>query len=177
MLTPRSLAERVARRLFGTNTQGSVTARDAKPPRPRGGGRGAVAAVERAHFELPGGTSAPGAARALLRDQLAGALAPPRLEDALVLVSELVMNSVLHAGAGPGMALSIDLAVAPERVRVEVCDTGQGFDPTAEPRPGAASGGLGMLLLHRIASSFGAIAEEDRSCVWFEIERDVHASG
>lgn len=118
-------------------------------------------------FSFPGGPSAPGAARSALEAPLARSLDEQRCEDALVLLSELVMNSVVHAGASRSRPVEVELGIADRRVRVEVLDRGPGFDPAAAPR----RGGFGMVLLDRMTDRWGASRGRSRTCVWFELSR------
>jgi hypothetical protein len=64
----------------------------------------------------------------------------------------------------------LHLAVAPERLRAELCNDGVGFDPTAVGRPSDATGGFGLLMMDRAASRWG-VAADDGNCVWFELDR------
>ncbi|MDP9440081.1 MAG: ATP-binding protein, partial [Actinomycetota bacterium] len=66
-------------------------------------------------------------------DGLGDRLGPEELQDARLLVSELVSNAVRHAGLGPEDELRLSVAASPEVVRGEVLDPGtKGFEP---PRP------------------------------------------
>ena len=100
----------------------------------------------------------------LSRSHLAG-LKPslePRYDDVLLLVSELVTNSVRHSGSG-----DIDVRVSTDdgHIRVEVSDSGPGFDLT-DPR----GDGLGIDIVERLAERWGYTAGE-RFTVWAELER------
>jgi anti-sigma regulatory factor (Ser/Thr protein kinase) len=124
----------------------------------------------RAVFELA--PEAPSRARAVVNAELGSAVSAKVLEDATLLVSELVTNAVRHA-PGEGMPeIELRLKVGPSRVRVVVSDPGTGF--VAEPRlPTAAeSSGWGLYLVDRIADRWGVITK-DRSEVWFEIDVGV----
>ena len=120
---------------------------------------------EKLKLRLAGGRGAPARARralAGLNGSLAGLAEPVRL-----LVSELVTNSVLHARAGPEVPIELELTASPERVRVEVCDPGPGFQPrTAGPEPN----GFGLMLVECLADRWG-VDPGGRSRVWFEIDR------
>lgn len=126
-----------------------------------------VDAVVSQRLELPGGPLAPARARAWATERLAGHLAGQQLLDVAVLVSELVTNAVRHGGAGPDETIVVHLALAPEVLRVEVCDRGPGFDPPAVPRRRSEGGGNGLVLLSRLSTSWG-VAGDDGTCVWFE---------
>jgi anti-sigma regulatory factor (Ser/Thr protein kinase) len=117
-------------------------------------------------FELAAGESAPTAAR-LAVDGIAeelGAL----YDDVRLLVSELVTNSVRHAGLGAGAFLSMTIWTSPAGVRVEVSDDGRGFDH-APRRAAEDPGGWGLYLVRRLADRWG-VAPAGGACVWFELE-------
>jgi two-component sensor histidine kinase len=97
-----------------------------------------------------------------LNGSLAGLAEPVRL-----LVSELVTNSVKHAGAGPEDPIDVALTASADKVRVEVGDDGVGFEPrTSRTEPG----GFGLMLVEKLADRWG-IERTPRPCVWFEIDR------
>jgi anti-sigma regulatory factor (Ser/Thr protein kinase) len=108
-------------------------------------------------------------ARAVISDQLGPAVSTKVLEDATLLVSELVTNAVRHAPSAGSPEVELRLKVDDERVRVVVSDPGAGF--VAGPRlPTAADGsGWGLYLVDRIADRWGVI-RKDRNEVWFEID-------
>ena len=66
-------------------------------------------------------------------------LTPRRLEDARLLVSELVTNAIRHAGLDDDDVIKLVVVTGDRALRIEVCDPGPGFE-VAEPRagPGAA---------------------------------------
>ena len=121
-------------------------------------------------FELTGGPYAVTAARLALSD--IDELVDESLAfDVRLLVSELVTNSVRHAQIGPEDSINLRVAVRDEHVRVEVVDSGPGFeppeaDPTAEL---ARDSGWGLFFVTQLADRWGVEREEGR--VWFEIER------
>ncbi len=117
--------------------------------------------------ELRGGRDAPAAARARLREQLAGRVSQDDLDDVVVLASELVTNAVRHAGADRDDTVVVHLALAFDVLRVEVCDHGPGFEPPAVLRQRAQGGGNGLILVERLSSSWG-VCSDDGTCVWFE---------
>jgi anti-sigma regulatory factor (Ser/Thr protein kinase) len=121
----------------------------------------------RATFELV--PEAASRAREVVSDELGRAVSDRVLEDAVLLVSELVTNAVRHAPRAETSAVELRLRVDPERVRVAVSDPGAGF--TAGPRASTApeASGWGLYLVDRIADRWGVISK-DRSEVWFEID-------
>jgi anti-sigma regulatory factor (Ser/Thr protein kinase) len=121
----------------------------------------------RATFELAPETAS--RARAVVNEELARTVSPRILEDAILLVSELVSNAVRHASRAGVPEVELRLTVDPGRVRVVVSDPGAGF--IAEPRLPTASesSGWGLYLVDRIADRWGVITKE-RNEVWFEID-------
>ncbi len=118
-------------------------------------------------IEIAGGRDAPGRVRNEVAELLAERLDELTLLDVNVLVSELVTNAVRHGGAGERETITIHVAIAPDVLRVEVCDQGPGFTPPDVPLPRAEGGGNGLVLLSRMSSSWG-VAGDDGTCVWFE---------
>jgi anti-sigma regulatory factor (Ser/Thr protein kinase) len=95
------------------------------------------------------------------------------LEIVALLMTELIANSVRHAGAGAGGYLRLDIAIGPEWVRVEVRDRGPGFVPA--PREPSAEIGLhwGMHLVAQLADRWQVVAANGtgETLVWFELDR------
>ena len=86
-------------------------------------------------------------AAAIAREFVAGALAvgflQHRIEDLRLLTSEVVTNSVRHAGLAPGDTIGVAVDVSERRVRVEVADDGPGFDPSDLPESSPRESGVG----------------------------------
>jgi diguanylate cyclase (GGDEF)-like protein len=114
-----------------------------------------------------GGALAPGRARAALA-ALAEDVGPRQHALLALLITELVTNSVIHGGAGPLRQITIQVTVRAHAVHGEVSDSGPGF--RAEDRfPSREAGGLGLVIVERSASRWGATHEGRR--VWFELDR------
>jgi anti-sigma regulatory factor (Ser/Thr protein kinase) len=113
----------------------------------------------------PGPEAVPAARRAL--DGLSGLVDRTVWEDMRLLVTELVTNGVRHSSErGP---VTVSVALAEEKVRVEVSDCGRGFSPPSAPMPRAdGSGGWGLQLVDRVAASWG-VRVNGSTCVWFEL--------
>jgi hypothetical protein len=141
------------------------------PARGREGlARAGAGGRERAlNLRLPGGPHAPAEARAAVEGLPAGSLEPPLAHTARLLTSEIVTNSVRHAGAGEHGDFGFELVLSPASVRVEVADRGPGFVP-APVQPGPEDpGGRGLLLVDSLADRWGT-ADGGRR-VWFELDR------
>jgi anti-sigma regulatory factor (Ser/Thr protein kinase) len=124
-------------------------------------------------FELAGGPYAPTAAR-LAIDGLENRLDSVMLSDVRLLVSEVVTNSVKHAGAGPDESITMEVTIRPEAVRIEVFDLGKGFEPPIPAPEAGQDSGWGLYLVEQLADSWG-VREQGGTCVWFELSRGVAA--
>lgn len=110
----------------------------------------------------------PGARRALGR--LEGEAPPGLLDDVRLLVSELLTNSVRHAGLDEDDLIEVRVDWSHAGFRVEVVDQGLGFEPGPPvPSPDGQSG-WGLFLVNRIADRWG-VDRRDGTRVWFEIDR------
>ena len=103
-------------------------------------------------------------------DRLTDLLPPEKLEDVRLVVSELVTNSILHAGLSPNDHISLMVRVSAGSVRGRVCDSGPGFDVLSEPRPQPGlNGGWGLPIVETISNRWG-VEQNCCACVWFEID-------
>jgi anti-sigma regulatory factor (Ser/Thr protein kinase) len=119
--------------------------------------------------EVPGGPHAPSQARRALHEQLSGRVPESLLDDAGLLVSELVTNSVRHGRADAHAKVGLRLGVDAERVRVEVSDAGPGFDPSEVESGPDDPGGYGLFLVTQLADAWGVVPDEAPTQVWFEL--------
>jgi anti-sigma regulatory factor (Ser/Thr protein kinase) len=118
-------------------------------------------------FSIAGGPRAPGHARAWL--QTAAAWLPEELERKLVmLVSELVNNSVVHGQASERDVIEIEVRATPDGVRAQVSDSGPAFAPRARTKGIDEPGGWGLVLVERVAQRWG-VERAERTLVWFEL--------
>ncbi len=101
-----------------------------------------------------------------------GTLPTPIRDDVLLLVSELVTNAVLHAGAGPERPLHVQLLRGPRWVVVAVADESPGFEGHPTPPGGNESGGWGLFLVDQIADRWGVESTTCGTRVWFELAYD-----
>jgi anti-sigma regulatory factor (Ser/Thr protein kinase) len=82
---------------------------------------------------------------------VAGHLPADRLDDARVIISELVTNSLSRAGGGGD--IEVTAHVSPERVRVTVYDGGVGLPQRGGPSHAdlVAAGAWGLLIAHELS--------------------------
>jgi anti-sigma regulatory factor (Ser/Thr protein kinase) len=102
-------------------------------------------------------------------------LPEPVKDDALLVLSELVTNSFRHSGGGPDEWIGVEVALTPERLRLEVADAGPGI-PAVPRRPSAstAPGGRGLLIVQQLAERWGAGRGDGRALVWAELRVGAH---
>lgn len=118
--------------------------------------------------------SAPGsvtAARHLVRDDLVARQLPGRIvEDALVVVTELVGNAVRHArplrGGNREGAVLLRWDVAGQDVRIDVTDGGGSHQPHVEPPSLADTGGRGLAIVSAVASDWGVASDGEQVTVF-----------
>ena len=116
---------------------------------------------------------APGAAcearRALASSRL---VADSQQATLLLLVSELVSNSVRHAGLRAGESIRLVARCDDEFARVEVCDAGRSGRVPSKREPAFGElepGGLGLMLVDEMADRWGVNCDGRGTCVWFEL--------
>lgn len=121
--------------------------------------------------ELSGSDDLPRRVRKVV-DDLGGLVDIRRLGDVRLLVHELVANSVRHGRTGKRDWIVLSFDASTERIRVEVVDSGSGFEPVVrEPRLGQTSG-MGLYFVDTLADRWGVDGSADSSptCTWFEID-------
>jgi anti-sigma regulatory factor (Ser/Thr protein kinase) len=113
---------------------------------------------------------APAVARHVVRGELEGVVDPELLDRAILLLSELVTNSVRHAGLGPQEEIQVTIAATARGLHVEVVEPGEGFEVGAISEPGGEgrSGGWGLYLVDRLSSAWG-VSGGAQTRVWFEV--------
>ena len=92
----------------------------------------------------------------------------PAGDDALLCVSELATNAVLHSrSGGPGGRFTVIAAVQAGRLRVGVTDEG---GPWGQERDGGGQSGRGLLIVGQLATRWGRDDGDAGRTVWFEID-------
>ncbi|HKP89607.1 MAG TPA: ATP-binding protein [Thermoleophilaceae bacterium] len=117
--------------------------------------------------EFPSSPGAVAQARHSL-DGLYGELGEQLHATAVLLISELVTNSVRHSNVTGGV-IELLACITPTYVRVEVSDDGEGFDLPPLPHHDATSG-RALQLVQELADRWGCPTGM-RTCVWFELDR------
>jgi serine/threonine-protein kinase RsbW len=128
------------------------------------------AATELADVSIPLGVQAPGAARAVVMRCLAERASSFVIEDAQLLVSELVTNSLRHSGVRDGDDVAVRVHLWHDALRLEVED--RGADGVIAPRPPdpAAGSGLGLNLVQALSERWGVVRSPDGPTrVWAQL--------
>jgi DNA-binding NarL/FixJ family response regulator len=118
-------------------------------------------------LQLPADIASAREARTFTRNLLDEWQVPEVIEDALLVVSEMVTNAVVHAHS----ACELRVSLSPMVVRVEVADRGRG---TPEPMPPSAtrSSGRGLHLIDALTAAWGVEPSADGGkTVWAELLR------
>lgn len=118
--------------------------------------------------ELPRTDDAPALARDFIRG-LNGSVPADLVDDATLLVSELVSNGVKYGGDG---RIRLHVQADTGTMRAEIVDQGSGFEPLTRARRNmklADEGGWGLHLVDALADDWGV--HEGSTHVWFEIRR------
>lgn len=97
---------------------------------------------------------------------------PEVLEDAHLLISEIVTNSVRHGKPLPPAHINLSLSLTAEKLRAEVRDSGPGFAPEKIQRSPEQIGGWGLGIVKEVADRWG-IDKNGGVCVWFEIDGPI----
>jgi anti-sigma regulatory factor (Ser/Thr protein kinase) len=101
---------------------------------------------------------------------LAPFLDPAVAENAELLVSELVTNSVRHAVAATESTVTLEVSLRDDIVRCCVSDPGPGFEPAERAPDDDPASGWGLFLVEQLSDRWGVDLNAGTS-VWFEIDR------
>ena len=123
-----------------------------------------------AEGSLPADATAPGLARRLLRDTVASSsLDPDLLDAALLCVSELVTNVVMHAGRTPSM----DVVLTDDALTVQVHHDASHAPPASHPadEDPLRISGRGLELVDALANAWGSESTSAGTTTWFRLDR------
>jgi anti-sigma regulatory factor (Ser/Thr protein kinase) len=119
-----------------------------------------AATTPRLALRLP---AEPASVRRVRRALTESGLDPDLDHTVVLLASELVTNSVRHAGQDD---VEIEAFLRPGFARVEIADRGPGFDPEVRH----TVHGFGLRLVDKLASRWG-VEHDGGTRVWFEVDR------
>ncbi|MGH8860425.1 MAG: ATP-binding protein, partial [Jatrophihabitantaceae bacterium] len=116
--------------------------------------------------DLPADPRSPALARRHVTGALRGGRSEPLLDDALLLVTELVTNAIMHAATSA--RLTIDTTDR-STIRFEVVDRSPTTIPTLRTASQSAAGGRGLQLLNALSTSWGTVHTASEKSVWFTL--------
>jgi serine/threonine-protein kinase RsbW len=88
-----------------------------------------------------------------------------------LLISELMTNAVRQPGNG---TVAVHVTNQRERVRLEVHDSGAGFDPAAvAPTDPGTPGGNGLVIVAALSDAWGVDTRRDGCTVWCEVTSEA----
>jgi anti-sigma regulatory factor (Ser/Thr protein kinase) len=98
---------------------------------------------------------------------------PPSVHaDLRLLITEVVTNSVRHAGLQPGDRIHVRVRVLADRVTASCTDAGPGYAAPAHGAPHDPAEGWGLYLVDTLADRWGTDHGEVVR-TWFELDLDV----
>ena len=94
------------------------------------------------------------------------------LERSRLALTEIITNSVKHAGLRPSQLIDVQVALFLALLRIEVTDAGPGFQPAVtRPDPSSAgAGGWGLWLVDQVTDRWGVDCSHSTR-VWLEFDR------
>ena len=116
---------------------------------------------------LKSGPNAAREARAHIAS-LEGELSRGVIQDATLMVSELVTNAFRHAGVPEGDPIVLRVSQESGTVRIEVTDRGTSSRPAIAVA--RAEGGWGLQIVEQIASRWGTETDRSGTIVWLELD-------
>jgi hypothetical protein len=122
----------------------------------------------RVSVEIPVEPEASYMARDVVARTMADSSAPQdRVEEALLLTSEVVSRAIRLSNQDPESAIGLLIDVSSDRLRVEVTDRLVDPDLLSMPAPSnkEAGGGWGLIFVAELSDRWGAEADS----IWFEL--------
>ncbi len=115
---------------------------------------------------MPSNADAPQLARAAIKSWMPSSVARGVRQDAQLLVSELVANSVQHAGVAADDPITISSGWTDALLWFEIADAGRNQSVTR--RAPVPLNGMGLNMVDTAASRWGS-TDGDGTTVWFEL--------
>ena len=106
--------------------------------------------------------------RAVLRGWLAGRVDEGRMGDVELVVTELLANSVRHAGLDADDVVRVRATEDGDVLHLEVEDDGRTGDAPRRRVPDMLKGGIGLNLVDAVALHWG-VERDDRTRVWADL--------
>lgn len=117
-----------------------------------------------AQLQIPPVSTGIGEARRFTRDRLKTWGLSGVADNAILMISELVTNAILHGGEGAVLTLTFD----DFKVRAEVRDSSPAL-PVVRSYSETATTGRGMVIVDALAAAWGTFSVDGGKVVWFEL--------
>jgi len=124
---------------------------------------------ELAELRLAVDAHAPVVARGVLVITLRDRVPASVLDDAQLVASELITNSVLHSGASPDAAVLIRIRLSSTVLRLEVEDGGRGATIAPRPSDVERGGGFGLNIVDTLSQDWGVERTAAGTRVWVRL--------
>jgi anti-sigma regulatory factor (Ser/Thr protein kinase) len=116
--------------------------------------------------------TSPALGRRLL-DEFEGSVPSHRLDDARLLLSEVMTDAIRRTGPDPNGEIAVRISGSSGELLVEVSEPGRGSPRAPADGNRTVASGWGLLLLDRLSDSWGVREEpETGSLVWFRMTLD-----
>jgi anti-sigma regulatory factor (Ser/Thr protein kinase) len=127
---------------------------------------------EQVEARLPLDALAPGGARILAAQYLRDRVEAPVLDSVLLLLSELVTNSVRHSNAPSAEGVMVRLQLTRAMLRLEVEDSGHDGVIAIRPPDQQTGGGFGLNIVQTLSDCWGIERSAHRGTrVWAQLQR------
>lgn len=110
-------------------------------------------------------------ARQYLRELLHDWCSPDQVDSAVLLLSEVLTNVLVHTDAAALLEAEITDGPQGRRMRIEVTDAGDDLPHLRTPGE-LASSGRGLLLIKLLAHTWGVAPRGKGKSIWFELDED-----
>lgn len=104
-----------------------------------------------------------------LAEEVRELLPAETIDNLKLLISEVVTNSIKHAGLALDENVQVKITVGGNIVRTEVTDSGGGFIHSSRLPEDLGPSGWGLEVVDRLSSRWG-VTSEPQTKVWFEID-------
>jgi anti-sigma regulatory factor (Ser/Thr protein kinase) len=119
---------------------------------------------------LPHDVASVGSARRLVGDFAGARLSGRRLDELILISSEVVANAVTHGSAEPDGGIGLRLEEDQEAVRIVVTEDGEGFAMNLDNLEDAnRDEHFGLLLVDRFADRWGS-PFDCKTAIWVEVD-------
>jgi anti-sigma regulatory factor (Ser/Thr protein kinase) len=116
---------------------------------------------------VPWASSAvPGIRRTIVADLVVRGVSAEIIDEAEIVVSELVANAIRHARALPDGTVRVHWKVKNDQVEVEVSDGGGPTQPRPAPRSAWTAAGRGLRIVRSLAHEWGVQEDRGGRTVW-----------